>query len=195
MEFCNRLLLLQIHDVMACQVASATASLREALKAGPLCLQRTLDSKKISMTALNSTHPVCRSSVILYLGAMVMPRCSSRARSLLARTGASALKDSTSSASRSSHPRCRSWEGTLRWPCLQRPGPSAIAAPQQASPELLGSQGPPALSPKAPPPVMRIEMCLAVTPGVVAHFDVLADQWADNQCSYVRCSECKPSII
>jgi hypothetical protein len=34
-EFCNRLLLLRTHDVMACQVASATASLREVLKAGP----------------------------------------------------------------------------------------------------------------------------------------------------------------
>jgi hypothetical protein len=43
MEFCNRLLLLWTHDVMAYQVASATTSLREALKASPLCLQRTLD--------------------------------------------------------------------------------------------------------------------------------------------------------
>jgi hypothetical protein len=38
-------------------------------------------------------------SLILYRGAVVMPRCSSRARSLPARTGASAPKDSTSSAS------------------------------------------------------------------------------------------------
>jgi hypothetical protein len=30
-------LLLRTHDVMACQAASATASLREVLKADPLC--------------------------------------------------------------------------------------------------------------------------------------------------------------
>jgi hypothetical protein len=42
---------------MACQAASATASLREVLKAGPLCRQRTLDPKKISAMALNSTRP------------------------------------------------------------------------------------------------------------------------------------------
>jgi hypothetical protein len=44
--------------------------------------------------------PGCETSLILYLGAMVMPRCSSRARSLSVRTGASALKDSISSTSR-----------------------------------------------------------------------------------------------
>jgi hypothetical protein len=42
---------------MACQAASATATLREVLKAGPLCWERTLDPKKISVMALNSTHP------------------------------------------------------------------------------------------------------------------------------------------
>jgi hypothetical protein len=56
MEFYNLLLLLRTHDVMAYQVASATASLREVLKAGPLCLQRTLDPKKFSATALISTR-------------------------------------------------------------------------------------------------------------------------------------------
>jgi hypothetical protein len=100
MEFCNLLLLLRTHDVMACQAASATASLQEVLKASPLCLQRTLDPKKISVMALNSTRPGRRISLILYLGAVVIPRCSSRAQSLPARTGASAPKDSTSSASR-----------------------------------------------------------------------------------------------
>jgi hypothetical protein len=50
----------------------------------------------------------------------------------------------------SSRPRCCSGEGTL---CH---GPLAAAAPQQASPEPLGSQGPPALSQKAPPPMMRM---------------------------------------
>jgi hypothetical protein len=99
MEFCSRLMLLRTHYVMACQVASATASLLEALKAGPLCLQRTLDPKKISATALNSTRPRRVTSLIRYLGAVVMPRCSSRARSLSARTRALAPKDSTSSAS------------------------------------------------------------------------------------------------
>jgi hypothetical protein len=82
--------------VMACQAASATASLRDVLKAGPLCRQRTLDPKKISVMALNSTRPECGTSLILYLGAVVMPRCSSRARSLPARTGALIPKDSTS---------------------------------------------------------------------------------------------------
>jgi hypothetical protein len=99
MEFCNRRLLLRTHDVMACQAASATTSLREVQKAGPLCRQRTLDLKKICVTALNSTHPGRGTSLILYLGAVVIPRCSSRAQSLPVRTGASFPKDYTSSAS------------------------------------------------------------------------------------------------
>jgi hypothetical protein len=99
MEFCNRCLLLWTHDVMACQAASAIASLREVLKAGPLCRQRTLDPKKISVMALNSILPRCGTSLILYLGVVVMPRCSSRVHSLPVRTGASTPKDSTSSAS------------------------------------------------------------------------------------------------
>jgi hypothetical protein len=87
-------------DVMACQTASATTSLREVLKADPFCRQRTLDPKKISVMALNSTRPGCGTSLILYLGAVVMLRCFSIAQSLAARTGASTPKDSTSSASR-----------------------------------------------------------------------------------------------
>jgi hypothetical protein len=94
------LLLLRTHDVMACQAASATASLREVLKAGPLCRQRILDLKKISAMALNSTRPERETSLILYRGAVVMPRCCSKARSLPARIGDLAPKDSTSSASR-----------------------------------------------------------------------------------------------
>jgi hypothetical protein len=74
-------------------------------------------------------------------------------------------------------------EGTLPWPCLQRLGPSAAAAPQQAGPEPLGPQGPPSLSQKAPPPVMRIEVRWAVTPGVVVHFEVPIDQRLEGQCS------------
>jgi hypothetical protein len=131
MEFCNRRLLLWTHDVVAYQATTTTASLREVLKAGPLCRQRTLDPKKISMMALNSTHPRRGTTLILYLGAVVMPRCSSGAQNLSVRFGASTLKDATSSAS---------WyifsssvspgEGTLHWPCVLRPGPSAAAAPQ-----------------------------------------------------------------
>jgi hypothetical protein len=92
--------LLRTHDVMACQAASTTTSLREVLKAGPLCRQRTLDLKKISAMALNSTHPERGTSLIPYQGAVVMPRWSSKAQSLPAMTGDSALKDTTSSASR-----------------------------------------------------------------------------------------------
>jgi hypothetical protein len=47
-----------------------------------------------------STRPERRTSLIPYRGAVVMPRCSSRARSLPARTRASTPKDSTSYASR-----------------------------------------------------------------------------------------------
>jgi hypothetical protein len=43
--------------------------------------------------ALNSTRPGRRINWIWYLGAVVMPRCSSRARSLPVRTGASAPKE------------------------------------------------------------------------------------------------------
>jgi hypothetical protein len=51
-----------------------------------------------------------------------------------------------------------------------------VATPQQASPELLGPQGPPARSQKAPPPVIRAEACRAMAPVVVAHSEVPADQ-------------------
>jgi hypothetical protein len=181
---------------MVCQAASATASLREVLKAGPLCLQRTLDPKKISVTALNSTRPGRGNSLILYLGAVVMPKCSSRAQSLPTRTGASAPKDSTSSTSRYIFSSSVSHGGgTPRWPHLLCPGPLAAAAPQQASPEPLGPQGPPALSQKAPPPVMRLEVRRAVPPEVVTHVEVPADQRVDGRCSCVRYGECKPSII
>jgi hypothetical protein len=84
---------------MVCQAASVIASLVDALNASPWCLQRTLNPKKISTTALNSTHPGCRTPLILYLGAEVMSKCPSRARSLPVGIGASALKDSLSSAS------------------------------------------------------------------------------------------------
>jgi hypothetical protein len=78
----RRLLLLRTHDVMAYQAASSTALLREVLKAGPLCRQRILDPKKISPMELNSTCPEHGTSLIQYRVAVVMPRCSSKARSL-----------------------------------------------------------------------------------------------------------------
>jgi hypothetical protein len=162
-----------------------------------LCRQRTLDPKKISAMALNTTHPKRGTSLILYRRAGVMPRCSSRARSLPVRTGASIAKDSTSSTSRyifSSSVSLRG-EGTLRWPCPLCHGPSAAVAPQPASPELLGSQEPPALSQKVPLLVMPLAVHQAGTPGVVARSEVPADQWAVGRCSCVRYDECEPSII
>jgi hypothetical protein len=59
----------------------------------------------------------------------------------------------------------------------------------------LGSQGPPALSQKAPPLVMHVSVHRVVTLGGVAHFMVPADQQADGQCSCMWYSECEPSII
>jgi hypothetical protein len=95
----------------------------------------------------------------------------------------------------SSRPRCRLGEGTLRWPHLLRHGPSVATAPQQASPEPLGPRGPPALSKKAPPPVMHLEVRRAMPPEVVAHVEVPADQRVDGWCSCMWYSECGPSII
>jgi hypothetical protein len=93
------------------------------------------------------------------------------------------------------HPWCRSGESALRRPCLPHHDPPAAAAPQQASLELLGSKEPLALSQKAPPPKMHIGVRRAVTPGAVAHFEVPADQRADDQYSCMRYDECEPSII
>jgi hypothetical protein len=181
--------------VMACQAASATASLRDGLKAGPLCLQRTLDSRKISVTALNSTRPRRGTSLILYLGEVVMPRRSSRARSLPMRTGASTRRTPPRPyLSTSSCPLCCLGEVALHRPCLLCHGSPAAPPPQQVSPEPTGSQGPQALSQKVPP-VMRIEVRRAVTPRAVAHFEVPADQWVVDRCSCVWCGECEPSII
>jgi hypothetical protein len=63
------------------------------------------------------------------------------------------------------------------------------------SPEPLGPRGPLALSQKASPPVMRLEVRQAVPPEVVAHVDMPADQWVDDWCSCVRYGKCEPSII
>jgi hypothetical protein len=146
--------------------------------------------------ALNSTCPERGTFLILYQGAVVMPRCSSRARSLPARTGALILKDSTSSASQYIFSSSASLgECTPRWPCPLCLGTSAAAAPQQASPEPLGSQEPPALSQKVPLLVMPLAVHRAVTPGVVARSEVPADQWVVGWCSCVWYGECEPSII
>jgi hypothetical protein len=99
MEFCSSSLLQRLQEVMACQTTSATTSLIDALKAGPWCLQRTLGPEKISTTALNCTCPGRGTPLIMYLGAEVMSKCPSRARSLPVGTGASAMKDSLLSAS------------------------------------------------------------------------------------------------
>jgi hypothetical protein len=79
--------------------------------------------------------------------------------------------------------------------CLLCHGPPVAAAPQQVGPKPLGSQGPPVLSQKAPPPKMRAEAHRAVTPEGVAHSEVPADQRVDDRCSCARCDECEPSII
>jgi hypothetical protein len=73
--------------------------------------------------------------------------------------------------------------------------PLAAVAPQQASPELLGSQEPPALSQKVLLRVMPLVVRRARTPGVVARSEVPADQRAVGRCSSVRYGECEPSII
>jgi hypothetical protein len=79
MGFCNSSLLRRLQEVIDCQAASATTSMIDALKAGPWCLQRTLDPEKISATALNSIIPGRGTPLILYLRAEVMPKCPSRA--------------------------------------------------------------------------------------------------------------------
>jgi hypothetical protein len=145
--------------------------------------------------ALNSTYPGRGTSLILYLGAVVMPRCSSKARSLPVGTGASAPKDSTSSASRYIFSSSVSLRGGYSSSALSSTSwSSGCATPQQVSPELLGSQGPPALSQKAPP-VMRAAVHQAMTPAGVAHSGMPADQRADGRCSCMRYGECEPSII
>jgi hypothetical protein len=181
---------------MAYQATSATASLREVLKAGPFCRQRTLDPKKISAMVLNSTHPERGTSLILYRGAVVMPRCSSRARSLPVRTGASILKDYTISASRyiiSSSASLRGGYSSLALSSMSWSFGCCCSSARSLEP--LGSQEPPALSQKVPLPVMPFAVRRAGTPGVVARSEVPADQRAIGRCSCVRYGECEPSII
>jgi hypothetical protein len=182
--------LLRTHDVMAWEAASATASLRKVLKAGPLCRQRILDPKKISAMALNSTRPVRGTSLTQYRGAVVMPRCSSKARSLPAMIGDSTPKDSTSSASRYIF----SGSVSLGGGCLLCHGPLVVTQ-QLTSPEQLGSQEPLALSRRVPLLVVPLVVCRAGTLEATARSEVPADRQVDGRCSCVRCDGYEPSII
>jgi hypothetical protein len=174
---------------MACQAASATASLHEVLKAGPLCRQRILHPKKISAMALNSTRPERGISLILYWGAVVMPRCSSKARSLPARIGDSAPKDSTSSASRYIFSGSVSLGEVALHPfCLLCHGPLVVA-------QQLGSQEPLVLSRRVPLLVLPLMICRAGILEATTHSEVPADQWVDGRCSCVQCDGYEPSII
>ncbi len=180
---------------MAYQATSATASLREVLKAGPLCRQRILDPKKISVMALNCTHAERGTSLILYRGAVVMPRCSSKVQSLLVRIEDSAPKDSTSLASRYIFSGSVSLgEGVRRWSCLLCYGPPVVAL-QLASPEQLGSQEPLALSQRVPVLVMPLVVCRAGTLEAATRFEVPADRRVDGRCSCVRYGGYEPSNI
>jgi hypothetical protein len=64
---------------MACQAVSATASLLDARKASPWCLLITLDPEKISAMARYSTYHGRGTPLIQFLGAVVIPKCTSRA--------------------------------------------------------------------------------------------------------------------
>jgi hypothetical protein len=180
---------------MVCQAASATASLCEVLKVGPLCRQRILDLKKISAMALNSTRPEHGTSLTLCRGAVVMPRCSNKARSLPARIGDSALKDSTSSASRYIFSgSVLLGKGALHWSCVLCHGPPVVAL-QLVSPESLGSQEPLALSRRVPLLVMPLVVGRAGTLEATARSEVPADRQVDGRCSCMRCSGYEPSSI
>ncbi len=180
---------------MACQAASATASLREVLKAGPLCRQRILDPKKISAMALNSTRPERGTSLILYRGAVVMPRCSSKARSLPARIGDSALKDSPRQhLGTSSQVRYRLEEVVLHQSYLLCQGPPVVDL-QLANPEQLGSQEPLALSRRVPLLELPLVVGRAGILEVAARSEVPADRQVDGRCSCVQYDGYEPSII
>jgi hypothetical protein len=180
---------------MACQEASATTSPREVLKAGPLCRQRILDPKKISAMALNSTRPERGTSFILYRGAVVMPRCSSKARSLPARIGDSAPKDSTSLASRYNFSGSVSLGGSCPSSVLSSvPGPPVVAL-RPVNPEQLGSQEPLALSRRVPLLKLSLGVCRAGILEAVGRSGVPADRQVDSRCSCVRCGGYEPSII
>ena len=145
--------------------------------------------------ALNSTRPERGTSFILYRGAVVMPRCSSKAQSLPARIGASAPKDSTSSASQYIFSGSVSLGGgCLHRSCLLCHG-SLVVALQLVSPEQLGSQEPLALSRRVPPLVLPLVVCRAGILEAAARSEVPADRWVDGRCSCLRCGGYEPSNI
>jgi hypothetical protein len=74
---------------MACHAAPATVSLVDDRKAGPCRMLITLDPEKISTMAWYSTHPRRGTPLIRYMGAVVIPMCTSSAWSLQIGTGAS----------------------------------------------------------------------------------------------------------
>jgi hypothetical protein len=74
-------------------------------------------------------------------------------------------------------------KGAPHRPCLRHRchgPPPATVAPQQVSPELLGSPGLPTRSQKALPPVICAETRRAVASAAVAHFVVPDNQRVDD---------------
>jgi hypothetical protein len=120
--------------------------------------------------------------------AVVMPRCTSIARSLPVGTGASAPKDSTSLASLYISSTSVSPRGEYSSSSLS----SLLALLWSSCCCSCSSTGMPWAP---PPPMIHVVVHHAVAPMAVAHSEVLADQWVDDRCSCVRCGEYKSSII
>jgi hypothetical protein len=99
MEFFSLQWCMRFHAVIACHATLATTSLQDALKAGPMCLLISLGPLKISTTAWSSSQPGHMTLLILNSGAVVMPTCPSRSRSLSVGIKASFPKDFNSSVS------------------------------------------------------------------------------------------------
>jgi hypothetical protein len=131
---------------MAYHAASAIASLRDVLKAGPLCRHRILDPKKISAMALNSTRPKCGTSLILYRGAVVMPGAPAKLEAY--RRGSEIQLQNTPPRQHlgtSSRVRYHLGKVVLHQSYLLCQGPPVVDL-QLVNPEQLGSQEPLALS-------------------------------------------------
>jgi hypothetical protein len=181
---------------MAYQATLATASLRKVLKVGPLCRQRILDPKEISVMALNSTRSERGTSLILYRGAVVMPGVPAKLKACQRGLEIRPRRTPTHQhLGTSSHLQYRSEEGALCWSCLRCYNPPVVAVPQPTCPEPLGSQEPPVLSRRVPLLVMTLMVCRAGTLEAAAHSEVPADRWVDDQCSCVRCGGYEPSNI
>jgi hypothetical protein len=181
--------------VMACQAASATASLREVLKAGSLCQQRILDPKKISAMALNSTRPEHETSLILYWGAMVSSGAPAKLKAY--RRGSEIQLRRTPPRQHlgtTSHVRYRLGEVGLHQSYLPYRGPLVVALPL-ANPEQLGSQEPLALSRRVPPLELPLVVCWARILEAVVRSEVPVDRQVDGRCSCVWCGGYEPSNI